>query len=493
MKKNKKITMIISIIVIMITFIGITNFVDATNKDVILEQVKSNICNINSEEDGLIFTKKITSINDEKKEVTMQMSIENLGFEENSSEAAEIFFVIDNSGSMLSTVSTGKSRQDVLNGAAKTLAKEILEENPNTKIGVVQFYKAYFQLDDAKIEIMPTNILSDIENAIDNIKATDGGTNIDAGLQVAKNNFTTDSNKTIILLTDGAPIACVGYVEEQSKIIKKTKDTLESIIDSQINLITVLTEVNDSYIYIDGLTEKQIVDQVFGTQTNPNYGKFYYTSDDNIEETILNNVYNDITDILSNELQNIAIVDYFPEEILENYYIEITKEPDIGTATLLTNNITWNIEILQLGEKSYLEYKLKLKEDYNKNIINVETLTNKKVDLTYTNKDMKSKIETSSISPSIILKEQKTIDNTVTNEIVNETTNETTNEILNEAINETINETVNTNKIISDNTTSSKILPNTGENSNIFKILIFGMIFITIFIYIIYTKYYKEI
>lgn len=478
MKKNKKITVIVLIIVMLLIFIGIENCVNATNENINLKQVKSDICNIKSEEDKIEFTKKIISVDDEKKEVSMQMNIENLEIEEKSEE--EIIFVIDNSGSMLSVLDGGKTRQEVLNGAAKNLAKKILQKNSNTKIGVVQFYKAYCVLDDAKIEIRPTNILSDVEKAIDRIKATkNAGTNIDAGLQVAKNTFSSQTNKTIILLTDGAPIACVGYFKNESEVIANTKKTLKSIVDSKINLVTVLTEVDNQYDYRDGLTEKQIVDQVFGTQTNPNYGKFYYIADNNIEETILNVVYNDVSEVISNNLQDITIIDFFPAEILENYDIEITKEPDIGTATVLNDNITWNIKSLKKEEKSYLQYKLKLKADYNENIINVETLTNKKVDLAYKNKDKEEKIETSTISPSIILKKQKTVDNTVTNETMNET----------------INENVNNNKIInkiSDNTTSSKILPNTGENINA-VILILSMIVITICMYIVYEKYYKEI
>lgn len=59
---------------------------------------------------------------------------------------------------------------------------------------------------------MPTGNIDEINNAIDGIQATGARTNIDAGLQVARNNFSTEGtlNKYLILLTDGVPNTAVG-------------------------------------------------------------------------------------------------------------------------------------------------------------------------------------------------------------------------------------------------------------------------------------------
>ena len=201
-----------------------------------------------------------------------------------------------------------------------------------------------------------------------------------------------------------------------------TKATLKSLVDSNINIITVMTGVDSTYqpdpdgnLSPDakGKTYKDLAEEIFGTQAQPNYGKFYYVSDESVEDTITKDVYNDVKVVIKNEIKDITVVDYFPLDIVENYDFEIFEEANIGTVTSTVNeednSITWTIQTLQAGETASFKYKLKLKEKFNEKIINVETPTNEKVDVSYTGTDDTTQKETSDVSPSIILKKDQTI------------------------------------------------------------------------------------
>ena len=341
-----------------------------------------------------------------------------------------MFLIIDDSKSMSdNTLTSGKTRKEAVFTAAKTLAEQILKEQPSTKIGVVSFssnseISKEGTLEDAKLIIEPSNKIDEITSAIDNIQTTGGRTNIDAGLQTAKAHFSTETtlNRYLILLTDGVPNNSVGTSSMYSgDTAKNTKATLQGIEDGGINIITVMTGVNSTYqpdpdgtVSSDaaGKTYKDLAEEIFGTQEAPAYGKFYYVSDESVEETITNDVYQDVSVVIENEIKDITVVDYFPLDIVENYDFEIFEEANIGTVTptvdTANNSITWKITTLKAGETASFKYKLKLKEKFNEKIINVETPTNQKVDVEYTGTDDTNKKATSDVTPSIMLKKDVT-------------------------------------------------------------------------------------
>ena len=425
----KKKIILLSVIIAVLMSVIMTTFVYAANEDVTLEKVKDNVCTIKLGEDGEVI-KKLLSVDNEKKEVTLQVDVKNLKSEDEAIKPTEMFLVIDDSKSMTdNTLASGKTRKEAVFTAAKTLADVILKEQPTTKIGVVSFSSnsdttKEGTLEDAKLVIEPTNKIEDITAAIDGIETTGVRTNIDAGLQIAKSNFTEDTslNKYLILLTDGVPNNSVGTSMAYSgDTAQNTKTTLKSIIDNGINIITVMTGVNSTYqpdpsgnLSPDaaGKTYKDLAEEIFGTQEQPNYGKFYYVSDETVEDTITKDVYNDVKIVIKNEIKDITVIDYFPLNIVENYDFEIFEKANIGTVTpainTKDNSITWTIQTLEAGETASFKYKLKLKEKFNEKIINVETPTNEKVDVTYTGTDEEIKKETSNVSPSIILKKDET-------------------------------------------------------------------------------------
>ena len=424
---NKKICG--SIIIALIMIVTLATSVFAANEDVTLVKVKDNVCTIKLGEDGEVI-KQLISVDNEKKEVTLQIDVKNLKSKEEETKPTEMFLVIDDSKSMSdNTLTSGKTRKEAVFTAAKTLAKQILKEQPSTKIGVVSFssnseISKEGTLEDAKLIIEPSNKIDEITSAIDNIQTTGGRTNIDAGLQTAKAHFSTETtlNKYLILLTDGVPNNSVGTsLTYSGNTAKNTKATLKSIQDSGINIITVMTGVNSIYqpdpdgtssAEAAGKTYKDLAEEIFGTQEKPTYGKFYYVLDESVENTITKDVYQDVSVVIENEIKDITVVDYFPLNIVENYDFEIFEEANIGTVTPTVdtenNSITWKITTLKAGETASFKYKLKLKEKFNEKIINVETPTNQKVDVKYTGTDGTNKKATSDVTPSIMLKKDVT-------------------------------------------------------------------------------------
>jgi len=420
---------IVLFIVLLLIISCIIPTVYAANEDITLEKAEDNTCEILLGEDGKLI-KKLISVDNENKEVILQVDVENLNSEEENIKPSEIFLVIDNSKSMTDNkLADGTTRKQAVFAAAKSLVHSILSDQNTTKIGVVSFSTNADTLkegtiEDASLVIQPTNSETDILNAIDSIETTGARTNIDAGLQVAKNNFESSSelNKYLILLTDGVPNTAVGgpTMTYSGEITTKTKATLESIKNLRINIITVMTGVN-SEIQPDptgatspeaaGKTYQQLAEEIFGTQNSANYGKFYYVTDENVSNTITSNVYSDVTEIVKNEITNITVVDYFPDDIIANYNFEIIEQANIGDVTAQVdtqnNSITWTIEKLAAGERASFKYKLKLKNNFDKNILNKIMPTNKKVDIMYTKEQEIT--ETSDVSPKIILKGDNTV------------------------------------------------------------------------------------
>ena len=161
-----------------------------------------------------------------------------------------------------------------------------------------------------------------------------------------------------------------------------------------------------------GKTYKDLAEEIFGTQENPNYGKFFYVTDSQVEDTITQDIFENVVTIIKNEIKDIVLVDYFPSIILANYNFEIVEQANIGKVTAEVNtennSITWTIGVLQAGETASFKYKLVLKENFDRTIINVET--NEKVDVTYTDTKGTEQKATSDVSPSIMLKKPE--DNT---------------------------------------------------------------------------------
>ena len=234
-----------------------------------------------------------------------------------------------------------------------------------------------------------------------------------SGLLLASQQFTNeDNNKYMIILTDGVPNVAIEETDYYSDgVITKTNQQLKTLDTQGIEIVTMLTEVDEDTAPIDK-TKAEIINEVFGTPATPTAGKFYYVADSEIEQTITNDIYNALMPI-EKSLKDITIVDYFPEEIVKNFDFAYVSDANIGnissTIDTTNNSITWTIPELESGQTATVQYKLKLKENFDTSIIDKILNTNQKVDIDYTDIDDEKQTKTSDITPKLLLEEPPAI------------------------------------------------------------------------------------
>lgn len=407
--KNK---IIISIFLIIIL---IANISFASYQTVTMQMVEEPICTIPLGEHSK-FEKKVISKDLKNKEITIQLQVTN---EEIAKKpTGEIMLVLDNSDSMLDTVSENTTRKKLIFESAKNLISKLLKDNTELKIGIVSFSTntdttKEGTLEDANIVSKLSDDSSSLTNAVSNIETNGSRTNLQAGLLLASQQFTqSQNNKYMIVLTDGVPNVAIAYdkVYYSDDVIQKTKQQLQAINTQGIKLVTMLTGISDE-AYVPVTTSKnfgQIITEVFGTQANPSVGSFYYVTDTEIEQTITDDIYKTLAPI-EKTLKNINIVDYFPEEIVKNFDFSYVANANIGNISTkidtATNSITWTIPELASGQTATVQYKLKLKENFDASIVGKILNTNQKVDINYTDLNGKQQTKTSDISPKLKLSE----------------------------------------------------------------------------------------
>lgn len=409
---NIKRKIFISLFLILIL---LTNLSFASYSTVTMNVVEEPVCTIELGENSK-FEKKLISKDLNNKEVTIQLQVKN--DEVVNKPTGEIMLVLDNSDSMNTTVSGATTRKELIFNSAKTLISNLLKDNEELKIGIVSFstntdISKEGSSEDANLVSSLSNDISKLNNAISNIEADGPRTNLESGLDLASGQFTkTDNNKYMIVLTDGVPNVALNYDKNyySDDVISKTKSKLQQLKQSNINVITMLTGIDDE-TYIPATTTKsfgEIIEEIFGTTSNPTVGKFYYVTDNEVESIIKNDIYNSL--IPENKtLKDIKIIDYFPAEIINNFDFAYISEANIGTISATVdksnNSITWTIPELANGETATVQYKLKLKENFDSSIVDKILNTNQKVDITYKDYDNKEQTKTSDISPKLKLTE----------------------------------------------------------------------------------------
>ena len=248
--------------------------------------------------------------------------------------------------------------------------------------------------------------------------STSSGTNIDAGLQRANNNFSSDcKNKIIVLFTDGVPTCDVSgtyggndTTTEKSKTAQaNTKKTIQNISNAGVYLISMMTGLDPTATEYEN--DLQAITNIFGTSQNPTAGKFYNISDANITKIVNDNILSDVIEKIQNPINTVKIVDYFPEDITENFKFSYVENASTGTRTDSideeTKTVTWDIGTLKGDEIATLKYKLKIKDMKNTELLNKTIATNEKVVLTYKDIDSEDYTVTLTSSPKIQLSEVK--------------------------------------------------------------------------------------
>ena len=407
--KNKILIGLFLIIILM------ANVSMASYSTVTMSVVEEPICTITFGQHSK-FEKKLISKDLANKEVTLQLQVTNEEIADKPT--GELMLVLDNSDSMTEEVSDGKTRKDLIFNSANSLVSNLLKDNDSLKIGIVRFSTNVDQtlestIDDASVVSPLSDNVTTLTNAISNIETNGPRTDLQSGLLLASQQFSKeDNNKYMIVLTDGIPNVAIDYDKKyySDDVIAKTNQQLKAIEAKGIELITMLTGIKDE-AYVPATTTKnfgQIIKEVFGTQTNPTAGTFYYVTDADIEKTITDDIYKALMPI-EKTLKDITIVDYFPVEIIQNFDFAYVSKANIGNISAkvdtTNNSITWTIPELTSGQTATVQYKLKLKENFNSAIVDKILNTNQKVDVDYTDFDAKKQTKTSDISPKLLLEE----------------------------------------------------------------------------------------
>ena len=410
---KKKISLILFTFITLILLI--TNLSLASYSTVTMTVVEEPVCTIELGENSK-FEKRLIEKNLNNKEITLQLQVTNN--ETSIKPTGEIMLVLDNSDSMQNATSTGEIRKDLVFKSAQALVSNLLEDNSQLQIGVVSFstntdVSKEATIEDASIVSSLSNSATELNNAISNIEANGPRTDLQAGLLLASQQFSEeDNNKYIIVLTDGVPNVAIDsnnpYYSDTT--IAQTKEQLQTLENDGIQITTMLTGIDDESYVPNGVTKSfgEIIEEIFGTPENPTVGNFYYVTDDQIETTITDNIYNDLVPV-SQTLTNIIIKDYFPEEIINNFDFAYVSDANIGkiSAEVNTsdNSITWTIPELASGQTATVQYTLKLKENFDSSIVDKILDTNEKVDITYNDFDGTEQSKTSDVTPKLRLTE----------------------------------------------------------------------------------------
>ncbi len=376
-----------------------------------LEIVENNICEIDIGGIGS-FEKKITEYNAVEKSVTLTLTVTNTKDVEENYKDVEIFFVIDNSSSMLEEYN-GISRKQAVINSANSLAEKLFDSNPNVKIGIVAFSSGEPEgtINDATLRLSLSNSEDEVKNAITNLSELNVGlrTNIEAGLTIAQQNFssTEDVDRYVVLLTDGVPNNALDdiYATYSEIVATRTKAKLEELENSGVKVIAAMINLDsDTVEPTTTKTYRALAEEIFGTEDASTTSTYFYIPDDELEDTIVNDIFDSLIVTVDNTLRNITITDYFPQEIIDNFTFEYVASPNIGTVSqeidTSNNSITWTIELLSEGETATLSYKLTLRDDYDTNIIEQILPTNTNVDITAENNGEEIDVS-SDVSPTI--------------------------------------------------------------------------------------------
>ena len=169
-------------------------------------------------------------------DVTLEVTTEDIEMQTVTSEDAAVVLVIDTSGSMSPKNNDQKEdRMTPAKQAAQTFINNFVSKDPNAvrKVAIVKFSGdtptlLYGGIDGAKTMQSWTDAKTlqrtgtGLCDALNNLKP-DGGTNLEAGIQLAKNllkdsSVSGISNKNIVVLTDGKPTFRIKDIKKENGV-----------------------------------------------------------------------------------------------------------------------------------------------------------------------------------------------------------------------------------------------------------------------------------
>ncbi len=402
----------ILIALFIVLFTCTSSFAATVNKgNATMTLVEDNICNITFGQYGE-FEKKMIECNTTEKYVDIRLTARN-NAEQLEDKKADVILLIDSSRSMSTNevIINGErmTRKEAVLQSAQTLVDKLLAANPNIKIGIVEFATST-ETDDEGYTIEGTDldaktVTSELTNDADvitdalNTVSTDvmgARTNLEVGLDAAysllQTNTDADTEKYIITLTDAIPNTARGVTMDPYTEATRvpTRNKIVELGEAGVNLISMLIEMSDSEIEISTEdpkpTYREVAEEIFGTSTNPTSGDVYYVSDEEVEDTVTNQIY---ASLVQEQyiLENIVIKDYFPQNIIDNFTYAQLTESNIGEVTAEVNtednSITWTIPSLGPGEEATFTYRISLNNEFDGEIVGINLPTNENVEITY--------------------------------------------------------------------------------------------------------------
>ena len=402
----------ILIALFIVLFTATSSFAANVQKaDATMSLVEDNVCNITFGQYGE-FEKKMIECNTTDKYVDIKLTARN-NAEKLEDKKANVVLLIDASRSMSTNqvLINGErmTRKEAVLESAQTLVDKLLEANPNIKIGVVEFATST-ETDDEGYTIEGTDldaktVTDELTNDADTIKAalntvsTDvmgARTNLEVGLDAAnallQTNNDPDTEDYIITLTDAIPNTARGVVGDTYTDATRvpTKNKIVELGKDGVNLISMLIEMSDDEIAVSQEdpkpTYREVAEEIFGTATKPTSGEVYYVQDEEVEDTVTNEIYASLVQE-QYVLDNIVIKDYFPKNIIDNFTYAQLTESNIGEVTSEVNkednSITWTIPSLEPGEEATFTYRISLNSEFNEEIVGINLPTNENVQITY--------------------------------------------------------------------------------------------------------------
>ena len=294
-------------------------------------------------------------------------------------------------------------------------SKKVFERNKNTKIGIIGIKgpissmeivdgKGIIKDDDegdvpgisknAEIVAKLTNSSSEViaQLAKMNTEKKFYYNNLEAAIALARESYSTDSNKILISLFDDVPAICngepnrihvttnealeEGVKKHNQKIVDNTKLEIDKLKKDDIAFILLRpddasynkkwynADTGELQLDFDG---SDYVKQLYGTMDKPYYGKIYSLDIDNLENIVTKYIYNDVMDRIGTTLKNIEFQVIFSNEISENFDITILNKSDsrIDISKLDSDGkVVCKIgSINENDTETLVKYKLSLKDN----------------------------------------------------------------------------------------------------------------------------------
>lgn len=357
------------------------------------------------------FEKKMIKLDTVSKTIDIQLTAKN-NQEALENKDAEVVLLLDTSNSMAKRQvivnNETMTRKELVLRSANQLIDKLLATKENIKLGIVEFATSANTEEEgteADAKIITKSLTSDVQtlkSALETVEQDTMGdrTDVEVGLETAENLLNTseneNANKYVVVLTDAVPNTAKGvkvdlYTETSAD---PTKAKLQDLDEKGINVISMLIDIKDDDIVISNRPEdstfktyKDVAYYVFGTPLAPTAGSVYYVNDEQVIDTVTNDIYEELIPVNEYVLTDIVIKDYFPQNIIDNFDFAYLTKPEIGEVTADVNrednSITWIISELKPGEVATFTYRLSLKNTFSSDIVGVNLPTNKNVLIDY--------------------------------------------------------------------------------------------------------------